>query len=182
MLCDQCHINEANVRLRLSRNNEIVDLNLCSACAGKMQLGSGLVPSLFDTSFSSSWPSYDLLSSALFGVDLGKGADLLEQIKACPACGQSYENFRQTGLLGCASCYEVFRPALEQILKRVQRGTRHMGHRPGTKEQLAAGANPASPNESVIDNLRRQLEQAVGKEDYLKAIELRDEIKKMEKE
>ena len=198
MLCDQCNINEATIQMRLTRNGETIDLNLCPGCAAKLQMGGGSMPSLFDSFFSPGLPSYDLLMPALFGSDFDREqGQLHRQTKACPVCGQRYEDFRKTGLLGCSTCYETFRPWLEQVLKRVQRGTRHIGHKPGLKANTQDSPEKAEIKErsekaSESDNaktiepddnltaLKRELSQAVEVEDYNRAAQLRDRIQGLE--
>lgn len=206
MLCDHCHINEANIQMRLTRNNETTDLNLCSSCAAQMQSGSGMIPSLFDSFFNQGWSGHDLIGTALFGSDTVRQTDHMPQVKACANCGQAYKDFRETGLLGCSHCYQTYRPWLEQVLKRVQRDTRHVGHRPGQVEELfATKATTSSPDisdtpaqttekgsaeiethaepaeqDDKITGLRSQLKQAVKIEDYQEAARLRDLIHELE--
>ncbi|NLB08337.1 MAG: hypothetical protein GX832_01430 [Clostridiales bacterium] len=192
MLCDHCLINEANIQMRLTRNNETTDLNLCPACAAKMQPGSGAFPPLFDSFFSHGWSGPNLIGTALFGSEAGRQA---EPVRHCSHCGQSYQDFRTTGLLGCGHCYETFRPWLEQVLKRVQRDTRHVGHLPGQADQSpavtkappgrsarCAGTPSAAEPESAdrLSILRSQLAEAIQDEDYTLAADLRDQIKATE--
>lgn len=189
MLCDHCHANEANIQMRLTRNNETTDLNLCPACAAKLQSGGGAFPPLFDSFFSHGWSGPNLIGTALFGSEAGRQA---EQIRHCSHCGQSYQDFRTTGLLGCSHCYETFRPWLEQVLKRVQRDTKHVGHLPGQSDQSVVvskaapdrpahcvGTSPAAETEPTdeLSTLRLQLAEAVQNEDYTLAAGLRDQIK-----
>lgn len=59
------------------------------------------------------------------------------EIKICPNCGASLEDFRRTGLLGCAQCYGVFREEVRSAIKKVQGGSHHTGNAPapeGNKE------------------------------------------------
>lgn len=48
----------------------------------------------------------------------------------CPRCGMTLEEFRRTGLLGCANCYPYFREELAPVLRRVQGRTVHTGKIP----------------------------------------------------
>lgn len=196
MICDQCNVNDASIQMRLTRNGETIDLNLCPTCAAKMQTVGGALPSLFDSFFSPSWPSSDHLTPAMFGLDFDREqGQLHRQTKACPVCGQRYEDFRKTGLLGCAACYETFKPWLEQVLKRVQRDTRHIGHRPGLtantesssedvnnknqKDIEGISAKAAEPKDK-LSVLKMELSQAVEAEDYHRAAQLRDQIQGLE--
>ncbi len=40
--------------------------------------------------------------------------------RACPTCGATLEEFRKTGLLGCADCYTVFREELIPTVRFMQ--------------------------------------------------------------
>ena len=34
----------------------------------------------------------------------------------CPSCGYEFQNYMNTGLLGCSKCYDVFRdPIMKQV-------------------------------------------------------------------
>ena len=80
MLCDHCHANEANIQMRLTRNNETTDLNLCPACAAKLQSGGGAFPPLFDSFFSHGWSGPNLIGTALFGSEAGRQAEPVEAL------------------------------------------------------------------------------------------------------
>jgi protein arginine kinase activator len=107
------------------------------------------------------------------GADLGKavaGASVepgeVRPNLVCTDCGQTLAEFEETGLLGCASCYEAFEPELERVLKRIHGRTRH--------KPEPAGADEAHP-ESLSD-LEEQLERAVNGEAFEEAARLRDRI------
>ena len=50
--------------------------------------------------------------------------------RACPSCGATLEEFRKTGLLGCAECYSAFREALIPTVQVIQGRLRHTGKDP----------------------------------------------------
>lgn len=45
----------------------------------------------------------------------------------CPFCGNTMEDYRHTGLLGCATCYRVFAKQLEPYVIRLQGDSEHRG-------------------------------------------------------
>lgn len=55
--------------------------------------------------------------------------------KTCPACGITLDDFRRTGLLGCAHCYTAFREELLPTVRYIQGKLRHEG-----LQQPSAGA------------------------------------------
>lgn len=44
------------------------------------------------------------------------------KVKVCPQCGTSLSQFLNTGLVGCAHCYEAFGEEIWNYLSRAQRG------------------------------------------------------------
>jgi protein arginine kinase activator len=92
---------------------------------------------------------------------------------ACPRCGMTYAEHRQSGVLGCADCYEAFASTLNVVLERAHGGSaQHVGKAPtrvGDWQQRAA----------VLQKMLRDLEEAVKAEQYERAAKLRDQIKTM---
>ena len=37
----------------------------------------------------------------------------------CPECGYSFEDFKETGFLGCPFCYEYFSPEIKEYLSKI---------------------------------------------------------------
>ena len=95
--------------------------------------------------------------------------------RECPHCGLKFKDFRASGRLGCAQDYEVFREELAPLLENIHGESQHVGKSPRRR----AAASPQRTAESV--NLRKQLQQAVQREDYEEAAKLRDQIRKLDK-
>jgi protein arginine kinase activator len=91
----------------------------------------------------------------------------------CARCGMTYGEHRQHGVLGCADCYQAFAATLNVVLERTHGGaTQHVGKAPtrvGDWQQRAA----------ALQQLLRELEEAVKAEQYERACKLRDQIKTM---
>lgn len=88
----------------------------------------------------------------------------------CEFCGMTYSEFRRTGLLGCAGCYETFDPILKPLVQRAHLGgNRHVGKIP-----VRAGADQLRQHR--LTQLRRELDDAVTNEEYERAAQLRDEL------
>ena len=99
-----------------------------------------------------------------------------QTIKRCQGCGWTLEQIQNTGLVGCAQCYDTFEKELGQVIKHVQGKDRHVGASPaGTPETQGQGADQ-------LEALRAQMAQAVEKEDFEQAAVLRDKIKALEGE
>ena len=61
----------------------------------------------------------DAVCSWLFGNPAPK--------KVCPVCGTTYSDYEKTGLLGCASCYDVFKEELLPAIRAIQGKVQHVG-------------------------------------------------------
>lgn len=88
----------------------------------------------------------------------------------CPGCQLSFSQFVQSGLLGCAHCYSAFDRRLGDILKGIHSATYHRGRGPGEERMLD------------IAQLKWKLSGAIEAENFELAAQLRDEIKRIEKE
>lgn len=51
-------------------------------------------------------------------------------VMRCSKCGTSMDEYLQSGLLGCAKCYEVFKENLQPYIDRLQGDKKHMGKAP----------------------------------------------------
>jgi len=87
--------------------------------------------------------------------------------RRCGQCGLSFRQFTKFGRLGCPADYEAFRPALEPLLKELHGSTRHRGRRP---KRYPRGTLAFVPR----IRLRRNMFAAAEREDYEKAIRLRE--------
>lgn len=161
MLCEECNRNPATVRYTSIQNGKKVEKSLCAECMHANKLALPFAFSLND------------LLAGLF--DSGKTQEIQEASDLkCEACGLTYEQFRQSGLLGCAHCYEAFRKPLVPILHRIHGRVQHAGRVPRSAEELMQ-------RKRDIQQLKDQLKEAISQENYEKAAELRDAIRTLEK-
>jgi protein arginine kinase activator len=117
------------------------------------------------------------------GKGLGKGGDSgaaeeSEEMTAlnqrqCPMCGIKFVEFRNSGRLGCPHDYQEFKEELTALLENIHGETKHCGKTPRRLPQN-------KQMQSELMQLRKQLNQAVNKEAYEEAAQLRDRIKKLE--
>lgn len=164
MYCEECKQKPAVVHLTQVYNGNIIQLHLCEGCAAKK---GGFI---FDPEHKFSIPN---LLSSIFGsgssIDSGSAAD----IKTCPGCGISFNEIRQTGKLGCSQCYQVFAQEMEPTLRRIHGNSQHIGKAP-----LRSGEKVLLKRQ--LNDLKLQLQEAIGREKYEQAAEIRDSIKAME--
>lgn len=160
MNCDECGKRPATVRYAEMVDGELRTFGLCDECARLRGVGAGL------SSFAG--PLVNMLMGLLedsCACDIEAG----EPGSACPRCGLSYAEFRRTGRLGCAACYESFRDELLPLLRRIHGSTEHVGRFP-------PGHADGVESRAELRRLRAELAHAVRREDYEKAAELRDSI------
>jgi protein arginine kinase activator len=135
---------------------------------------------LNESSQNSELPSSDGLASALASSPVKKNpmsklaADLqaIDQ-QVCPVCGISFYDFRNRGRLGCANDYDCFAKQLKPLIENIHGATTHVGKSP-------IGLNSQFDSSMKLIKLRRDLDIAIGEEDYERASRIRDEIKKVE--
>ena len=97
-----------------------------------------------------------------------------DQEKKCSNCGLTYADFVRTGKLGCSQCYEAFHNQIKPLLNRLHGHFKHMG-------KIPASIRIQADRIQKIEEIKNRLKQAVLKEEYEKAAELRDQIIEEEK-
>ncbi|MDK2820494.1 MAG: protein arginine kinase activator [Clostridia bacterium] len=160
MLCERCQEKTASVHVTKIVNGKKTELNLCQECARELQ------PQL-----NFSIPKF---LAGLF--DYGTDFDVTEPqvCERCKECGMTYEEFQQTGRLGCAECYRYLASRLNPLIKRIHGSQEHRG-----KVPKRAGGNLRIRRE--VERLRVQLKQLVEHEEFEKAAEVRDRIRELER-
>lgn len=163
MVCDNCGSTDAVVHLTQIVNNEMSTHHLCERCAAEKGLETG-------PGDQGNFPLTDFLAQMgeVAVEDAGPtGAE-------CSFCGLTFQDFRDTGRLGCPHCYETFAGHLRKLLRRIHGGVQHVG-----KVYLPPDPS-ASEMERRLEALRRKLHRAVEAEDFERAAELRDQIRALE--
>jgi protein arginine kinase activator len=85
----------------------------------------------------------------------------------------SYLEFRQELTFGCPRDYEAFSDPLDELLEQIHGANRHVGRTPTGRAQKDS-------REPRLRVLKRELEEAVEREDFETAAELRDQINQLE--
>lgn len=158
MICDVCKTNPATVFLTQILDGKMQKVNLCESCSKEKGVTD---PTGFE------------LADLLLGLGAAQEIDKGSGGHRCPVCGFSQADFKKTGRLGCAACYETFAEGLESVIKAVHKGTRHIGKIPSRlADKLLAQAR--------IKELQDLLNKAIQTENYEAAAEYRDQIKQLE--
>jgi len=136
------------------------ETHLCQACAEKKQL------------LQKQELNLSVILQNVIGPHIGALTDDLARL-TCPECGIKYMEFKAEGRLGCPHDYDVFHSALEPLLQRIHRATRHAGKQPRHRGRDASW-------QTGIAALRQRLQEAVQAENYEEAARLRDQLRQKE--
>jgi protein arginine kinase activator len=168
MLCQICKESTATIHLTEILQGQRNETHLCQRCAQQQGLGA-----------QTQVPLNELLSNLLAAAKAasdtsGKPSSFADVNKACPVCGMTLQRFSDTSLLGCPQDYEHFQQELMPLIERTHSGrSQHCG-------KVPSHAGQQQKNDVAMLNFRRQLEQAVKKEDYEAAAKLRDQIRQLQ--
>ena len=180
MLCQNCEKNEANVRYTQIVNGVKKEMILCEECAEKMGIKNFKInmPIHFSNFLDDFFNDEQLLPSFM-----------KENSNQCNSCGEFYNDFIKTGLLGCAECYDMFEDRLDPVLKNIQGHVKHVGRKPlnisekmqntgenSTKKSSKAN-NKTENNE--LEQLKKDLNKAIEEERDEDAATIRDNIKQI---
>ena len=152
MLCSKCHMKEATVYYKQNINGEIKEYALCNDCAAETGLGFSPI-NVFTSVLTPRKPR--------------------EESKHCTLCGSTFDEIKHSGKAGCAECYSVFSEELAPMIAGIHGSAQHKA-----RENSTSTNADRKPNE--LDSLRAELRSAVEAENYERAAELRDMIKRLE--
>lgn len=170
MICDMCKKNEATVHITKIVNGSKQDHNLCEKCAmkkGELNFGSHI-------DFVSPFSFQHILSGIMDYISTANETQKSFDI-SCKNCGTTYNEFKEMGLLGCSECYQSFTSTLGPIIKRVQGNLEHTG-------KIPEKAGKDIIHKKRVLKLKEDLQKAIASEEYEKAAEVRDMIKKLQSE
>lgn len=193
MLCEICGENEATFHYSEVVNGNKTEHHLCSECAAKTDIS-------YYTNLLDGDGRLGQLLSGLLGMPIGGEQDDPKTHVVCPGCHLSYGEFIKNSAFGCAECYNVFGPLLDDSIKKIQGSVNHQGKKPYRlmKSMRSMNAqiddNDAAMDKNVagtdrekkptraaisheIDVMDKRLKQAVLEEDFEEAARLRDHIK-----
>lgn len=157
MLCDSCGKNEAYIHYTKIINGKYKEEHLCEECALKNYD--------FDKTFSMNKLFTGLIDGFKDNLEFEK------EIK-CDFCGLTYSRFSKEGKFGCSKCYDIFRDKLEPLIKGLHGHNIHRG-------KIPANSSDRIHLKRIEDNLVQELENAVKLEEFERAAEIRDELKRL---
>lgn len=164
MRCQMCE-KPATFHITELTGGEVREVHLCEEHARGYLAQADEEPS----------PGASLAGALSEQLKLGQTAEELARLdqQACPMCGITFYEFRNHGRLGCPHDYTAFQAELEPLINNIHGATEHKGKRP-----KQAGRSGAKQTELI--RLRREMKEAVEREDYEGASRLRDQIRSLE--
>jgi protein arginine kinase activator len=161
-LCTQCNEREAVVRLTQVQGDQVVTLRLCERCAAERGVDTGI--GLGATPLGG-------FLAALGAVVPAPEGESAEEPRSCPNCAATLDDFRASGRVGCARCWDTFASSLTPLVRRLHGSTHHTG---GMYE---ASGPVGSPEAEARRLLTERLQLAIDTENFELAAELRDRLK-----
>lgn len=154
MRCQSCGKKEATITYKENINGNKQEMYFCEDCAKKLGFIS------FSNIFS---PIFSNIPEYLFNQ-----TDVIK----CLNCGYTLKDYSDTGLFGCQKCYDTFSTELDNMFLKYHGKNRH------TKLVNAKVLNKNS--NSNLEELKKNLKEAIDKEEYENAAIIRDKIKDIE--
>jgi protein arginine kinase activator len=173
--CQRCGQRAGEIRYTEVAGGEVRKQVVCAECARELGFAPQDPPS-----GEASPPRGPSPAAKLYGVVSieatlsGEGVEAAPgDDRRCPECGLTASAFHAQSLFGCPRCYETFEEGLDALLKRLHGAVAHRGRVPSGRR---AGAE-AEPGQ-----LRRELDEAIRRQDYKQAARLRDRLRRRERE
>ena len=155
--CDKC--GKVSVyRSTLIVNGVSQTTNLCRDCAIKEGVFVSEPTSIFD----------ELFSPFIGFMPFERVEDI-----TCPVCKTTLKQFKTTGLLGCANCYDAFGKEISKIVGKIAPHTEH-------KQESIKPTTTTQSAEDKIAELKKELALAVKEERYEDAGKIKKQIQKLE--
>ncbi len=151
--CDLCG-KPAHVHLTKVVKNQFQKVDLCEECAQSKGVTDSETFSL----------------AALLAKSFADPAEETEGVSlVCEQCGYTARDFKKSGRLGCAACYDTMKAELGPLLAGLHKGGRHQGKTPTRQWRRLELARE-------IESLERQFREAVQSENFETAACYRDQL------
>ncbi len=161
--CEVCGEEPATIHLLRVVDGTVSHTHLCPGCAEEMaEQTDGLalvlaVPSVLR----------NLAKPAVSQENLPTLSH--EEDRFCAVCGTTLTDFRESGLVGCANCYQVFSEDLERLSAQGAEPTEHLGKMP------RRGPETDTLRHEIM-RLERMLHELVACERFEEAAGVRDRL------
>lgn len=165
-ICEMCGEEPATVHLLRVVDGAVKHARLCAGCAQNLaQQTEGLalvlaVPSALRRAGKATTEE---------GATEASSGSIEPEARFCPFCGTTLSDLKESGLVGCAKCYETFSSYLQASLRGGAQPVEHQGKIPQR--------GPESDNlRHEIMRLERMLRELVAHERFEEAAGVRDRL------
>lgn len=165
MKCDYCD-TKATVFLTQLADGQIKKVCLCDQCAKERGVTD-------PTGFSLADMFLGKFEKATTGTTYRGKERSVGGAKVCPECGFTIDDLRKVRRFGCGKCYTVFAEEVAPMLRGMHKGMSHIG-------KVPEGLMESHTRHQRLEELRKNLEQAIASESYEIAAGLRDEIRTLD--
>lgn len=180
MLCENCHLNEAEVKLTVKSKDGTHEKWVCSICA---QGDNPWQQSHEDTSYHVHQDDIEeafVVKQILQHLATKHGINFQEMAfkeeKQCPTCQMTLKDIAHVGKFGCANCYATFKEDIIDIVRSVQGGQfEHVGKTPQSSYKKLA-------IKKQIEEKTKYLNKLIEEQNFEEAAVVRDEIKALKDE
>ena len=162
MKCQVCNSREATVHLTELKGGKKHEMHLCEKCAAEKGL-----PGKQHFSIS------DLLAGIASAQQTQKPETTREA--QCPACGITLSKFQSSGRFGCPECYGAFKDDILPLIEKIHDASQHTGKVP-VRISREVGL------QKDIRSLQLELKRSIKREEYEKAVQIRDQIRILEEQ
>lgn len=175
MICESCNQNLATVHLTEIVQKYKKETHLCEECARErgVPYKANFSVKEFLGGIAGPQPEQAASEPAPAEAPAPRPEGAGEPLGPCPSCGLTLADFRATGRLGCHHDYAHFRASLVPLLEKIHGTSQHTGRFPSRMGQRIE-------RDRLLEGYRKELQRAVQREDYERAAELRDKIRKLE--
>ena len=173
MLCDECNNNEAQFSVSVFMEGEQTVRHLCPDCMAR--LNQRMNPANITNLLSSIMAAITGAQQKRTNQEAEDASEMSIEDIACPRCGMNFSQYKKTGRLGCAACYNAFREQLQPMLEQIHGRVQHAGRVP-------LNTADAQRHRTRREELQRAMDQAVEQEDFETAARIRDQLRAMDAE
>lgn len=158
MICDVCKEGDAVIQLTEVEGTGVRLLHLCERCAAERGV---------ETTVSAPKAQItDFLQSVHQAMQATQG-----DAARCTFCSSTFRDFKSSGRLGCAHCYDAFENSMRDLLRRVHGNSKHIGR------QYLAPSGEDLPDGGTANELRDRLRRAIESEQFEVAADIRDRLR-----
>jgi protein arginine kinase activator len=169
-LCQSCGIRPAAVEFIQVTGNERREIALCRECAATH--GVGMQLDAFQR-------LAQLLMHQMRPVSQVSEEWQTAMTTTCSKCGLVFEQFVQTGLLGCPQCYTDFHDILMPVLRRLHGVVKQSPTEPGTPRPASEPQPMEETETSLRERLETELQRALDEENFERAALIRDQLRNL---